>query len=301
MMIKLFPLLLVLFIIGCGASDVRDPFNSTVQFKADVFTQISDSRVSEISGIAPSRQVDNFFWVINDSGDDARLYAINASGIIVAEVKVRDADNIDWEDLASFKMDGESYLLIADVGNNVDPRDVFSLYLVKEPDIQDGKVDWQRRIDFRYSDGSPDCESVAVDAVNKKILLLSKRDVPPVLYELDLLADSGINTAKRVGEVTTIPQPTEDEKKKYLDQFHAQPTALDILPDASKIAILTYRRLFIYDHKLNESYLVSLNRSDRALIEYPALEQAEAMCFYGESVLITTEKLPAEILKISMQ
>jgi hypothetical protein len=241
--------------------------------------------------------------VINDSGDAAKLYAINLGGEIVATVEIKDAENFDWEDIASFKIEGVPYILIADIGNNVVHRDIFSLYLIKEPPVQDGKITIERRIDFRYIDGPRDCESISIDPVNKKIILLSKRDVPAVLYEIDFAHADGVAMAQRVGEIYSIPQPIPDEIKTYLDRFHAQPTAMDILPDDSRLAVLTYRRLFVYGHHPNKAMIESLNQMDRAMIEYPPLQQAEAMCFDfdNKSILITTEKVPAQILRIRLE
>ena len=289
-------------ILGCGASDVRDPLKSTVNFTSTVIGTITDDRVPEISGMVVSQRADSVLWVLNDSGDKARIYALHRSGEFLAEVKIENADNDDWEDLASFELDGQPHLLIGDIGANVSDPDQFTLYLVKEPLLTDEKVDVERRIDFRYNDGARDCEALAVDPVRGKILLLSKRDVPARLYEIDLYSKLSLATAYFRGEVTSIPQPTNDEIKSNLDKYHAQPTALDIRPN-NKMAVLTYRRLFTYDLSSQMSYNDALNDSSRALIEYPALKQAEAMCVDvdGRSVLITTENLPAEILKISFE
>lgn len=299
-MIRISFLLSALLLLACGASDVRDPLNSTVHFTATVVGEITDDRVPEISGLALSNRSDSVLWVLNDSGDKAYIYALRTTGEFLAAVKIKDSDNDDWEDLASFEMDGEPYLLIGDIGANVSEPDMFSLYLIKEPLLTDEKVELERRIDFRYNDGSRDCEALAVDPIRGKILLLTKRDVPARLYEIDLNSTLKVSIAYFSGEVTSIPQPTQDEIKSNLDRYHAQPTALDLLPNR-KIAVLTYRRLLTYDLSSQESYLEALNDSTRALVEYPALKQAEAMCFDfdSRSVLITTESLPAEILRIS--
>ncbi len=88
------------------------------------------------------------------------------------------------------------------------------------------KPSWS--IAFTYEDGPRDCESVAVDIVNEKILLLSKRDQPPVLYEIPLNKQKNI-VAKRLGEIKTLPQPTQNDIRliKYLN-YTTQPTAMDI-------------------------------------------------------------------------
>jgi hypothetical protein len=301
-MIRFSILLLGLLMMACDDSKAPIPTKSTVAFTSTVIGEITDDRVPEISGLVLSHRSDDVLWVLNDSGDKAFIYALKTNGDFISAVKVKDADNIDWEDLASFEMDGEPYLLIGDIGANVSDADMFSLYLIKEPELTDEKVDLERRIDFRYNDGPRDCEALAVDPIRGKILLLSKRDEPARLYEIDLRSNLKVQTAYFQGEISSIPQPTKDEVKSSLDKYHAQPTALDILPNR-KIAVLTYRRLFAYDILSQQSYIEAMNDSSRAIVEYPSLKQAEAMCFDfdGRSILITTEDLPAEILKISFE
>ncbi len=301
-MIRFSILLLSFVMMACDKAGAPISTKSTVDFTSTVVGKITDQRVPEISGMALSNRSDDVLWVLNDSGDKAFIYALKKNGDFIAAVKIKDADNNDWEDLASFQMDGVPYLLIGDIGANVSNPETFSLYLVKEPHVTDDNVDLERRIDFRYNDGSRDCEAMAVDPIRGKILLLSKRDSPARLYEIDLHSNLQIQTAYFRGQVTSIPQPTDAEIQSHLDRYHAQPTALDIQPNA-KIAVLTYRRLFVYDIASQQSYVEAMNDSNGAIIEYPALKQAEAMCFDydGRSILITTEDLPAEILKISFE
>ena len=192
---------------------------------------IVDPEISEASGLAASSLDDTLFWVINDSGNPATLFAIARDGRVRAKYTI-DAPNYDWEDLAAFSLDNTAYLLIADIGDNLAVRPVCNLYIVAEPKVTDTTpatvpallpVKW--RIEFRYPDGPRDCESVAVDARRKRILLLSKRDKPPVLYELPLLPASGVIQAEPVGPVTTIPPPTPEELKEPYGYTWSRPTA----------------------------------------------------------------------------
>ncbi len=294
---RLWLLGLLLLTLSCNKSEPAAP---TINFEYVQLGEITDDAVDEISGLAASKINKNVLWVINDSGDDAVIYALTTAGELLTSIDVKGADNVDWEDLASFSLDDVSYLLIADTGGNTSDREIFDLYIVREPNISDEslqKVSVQWHIRFTYEDEPRDCEAVAVDAAAQKIVLLSKRDVPAVLYELPLQPDDEITAARRLGEVTTIPQPTPDEIRGRYDQYHAQPTGMDAADD--KIAVLTYRRLFIYEKTENENWLTALNKTP-IQIEFPHLEQAEAVCFNndGASLLITSEQIPAPILQI---
>jgi hypothetical protein len=150
---------------------------------------LANPQINEASGLASSRLYPAVLWVINDGGNDPMLY---------------------WEALASFQLQDTAYLLIADVGDNWEQRKTSSLYVVEEPSITKTglsddtpvKIAWHIR--FTYEDGPRDCEAVAVDVAHQRVLLLSKRGLKPVLYELPLLPveDDVIAVAQRM---TTIP------------------------------------------------------------------------------------------------
>lgn len=294
-------LLCVMFLgLSCASEEPSPPLPST-EFSVTTMGDITDRRISEISGMARSTLHEGILWVLNDSGDNAHIYAISQNGDIRATVSIYGVQNYDWEDLSSFNMDGESYLLIADIGGNVVFRDVFHLYVIKEPMLEATTAPVVWKLSFEYDNGARDAEAVAVDTAQEKILLLSKRDVPALLYELPLRPQtSELLIAQQLGEITSIPQPTEDEVQRRLDRYHAQPTGMDISADGASIAVLTYRRAFLYERRDNESWLQTLNRTPR-LFEFPRLEQAEALCFDedGTSLYITSEKLPAPLIRLT--
>ena len=214
----------VLFLISAKGAHIscRQPQPPEDNFVATQIGEATDYAVSEISGMARSKLNQDVLWVINDSGDGANIYALAQSGELKRSIKIDDADNIDWEDMALFTLQGANYLLIADTGGNTSDREMFDLYIVTEPDIRDApeKISVQWRIHFRYEDEPRDCEAAAVDAVAGKIYLLSKRSVPPVLYVLPLRPDGdGVILAKKLGEINTIPQPAIDDIKERYDEY----------------------------------------------------------------------------------
>lgn len=74
----------------------------------------------------------NTFWTLNDSGGKANLYAFDKnSGKITKTISIKNAKNIDWEDLAQDK----HYIYIADTGNNAGKRKEFQIYKVAKNDI----------------------------------------------------------------------------------------------------------------------------------------------------------------------
>ena len=92
--------------------------------------------IKETSGIAASRRVDNVWWVHNDSGDSARVFAINTSGQTLGEYALSGASAIDWEDIAAGPgpTAGVSYLYVGDIGDNDQKRRDLVIYRIPEPE-----------------------------------------------------------------------------------------------------------------------------------------------------------------------
>lgn len=88
-----------------------------------------DQKVLETSGLI---YFDNSFWTINDSGNENILYRIDPlSGLVVSEITISNAQNIDWEELTQ----DENYIYIADIGDNSFVRDEKQIYRLKKSDI----------------------------------------------------------------------------------------------------------------------------------------------------------------------
>jgi hypothetical protein len=255
---------------------------------------LANQQISEASGLASSRLYPGVLWIINDGGNDPLLYTIGIDGSDLGNFRVEGASNDDWEALASFRLQDTAYLLIADVGDNWEQRKTCTLYVVKEPIITATGlgnqpligIAWQ--IHFTYEDGPHDCEAVAVDTANLRILLLTKRSLAPVLYELPLKpADPGTTALAR--RLTTIPH-------------FSWPTAMDIAPDGLSAVVLTYNNAYLFSRSQKEDWAAAFNKRPRPL-NFNQLNQQEAICFgfYGKSVYVTSEQLPAPLVRIDLE
>jgi hypothetical protein len=284
------------------------------QQKADIVQKgvvqvgtLPDGLIDEASGIAPSLLHDDVLWTLNDGGNEANLFAIRSDGTLIAAVPVDGIDNRDWEDLASFERENRSYLLIADVGDNPNRRKTCSLFIVEEPDIygKNSSARVSRHIQFEYEDGPRDCESVAIDQTDLTILLLTKRDFPPRLYELPLepSSDHIPLQARFLGEVTSLYRLQESKpSRSRLNQRELQPTAMDIDKKGSAAVILTYKKVYLFLRREGDTWQETFERLP-AELELPAIRQAEAICFSGEkrSIFVTSEKSNAPLLKMDWE
>lgn len=255
---------------------------------------LANPQITEASGLASSRLYPAVLWVINDGGNDPLLFAVGIDGADLGTFRVADADNYDWEALASFEMQDTAYLLIADVGDNWEQRKSCSLYVVEEPAItkiglsNDTTVKIAWRIRFTYEEGPRDCEAVAVDTARRRVLLMSKRGRVPTLYELPLqpTEEDTITVARRL---TTVPHFT-------------WPTALDLSPDGRSAVVLTYNSAYLFFRRQNQNWENAFEQQPQGL-RFSKLRQQEAACFgfYGKTIYVTSEKVPAPLVRIDLE
>ena len=163
------------------------------------------SRLKETSGLI---KVDNRLWTLNDSGGKATLYQIDEkSGRIIKTVKILNAHNRDWEDIAY----DDTYVYIGDFGNNRGNRKDLKVYKIPRTALRTQKSTRAEVINFKYSDQKDfkshphqnnfDCE--AMIAHNGKLYLFSKnwQNQKTRLYELSTQA--GMQTAQYVNTFNT--------------------------------------------------------------------------------------------------
>jgi len=287
---------------GCLASGLLSACQA-FDAPATKLPQIESDAITEASGLAISPQDGALLWVINDSGGTTDLHLMGLKGEDRGKVRVDGAANRDWEDLSSFTLDGTAYLLVADTGDNQAKHDTSTLLIVREPAPPaqgkklEGAVAAERTIEFHFEGGAKDCESVAVDVVAGKILLLSKRTTPPEVFELPLKsAAPGVQTARHIGK-TAVESPAVPAAA-----FGNQPTALDISPDRSMAAVVTYYGAFLFPRKTDESWAEAFAKKPVPLGPH-RLPQAESITFSkdGGTLYIISEGKHSMIRSISVK
>lgn len=269
--------------------------------------QLESDGLVEASGLARSQRSPELLWSMNDGGSKPRLYAFDGSGFHRGRITLEDVKNDDWEDLASFTVDGTPYLLVADTGDNDAKRDAVSLHVVLEPDLaEDDKVRFEPAwsIDFRYPDGPRDVEAVAIDPASERVLLLSKREWPPVLFEVPLFPPTdGTIVAERLGPIESLPAPTRQDREHavFTKEWHWQPTGMDLSPDGRLAVILTYRGVYLYRVEPGASLYESLSGQAYGF-GLGNFRGAESVAFSadGDAIYVTLEGRHAPLLRIDI-
>jgi hypothetical protein len=264
---------------------------------------VVDPQLDEISGLAASRRHDGVLWTVDDGGNPERLFAIDARGQRLATFRLEGVPKTDWEDLASFELDGRAYLLVADVGDNGGLRRTLQLHVVEEPaQLENARLKPAWSIAFRWPDGPRDCEAVGVDIARRQVLLISKKREPPELFRLPLRPPGNeLLTARLVGTLAGVPRPvaTADQPLTRLQRVQGHVTAADVSPDGGTLAVMTYRHLLLYRRAAKQSWrsAVAAAPEVRAL---PVLPQAEALAWSrdGRTLFATGEFIPAPLYRI---
>lgn len=245
--------------------------------------RVSDPQLQEISGIIPSVVNKGLFWVHNDSGDDSQVYLIDSLCNLLQTFVLEGVRLIDAEDIAWFVMDGEPYVLLADVGNNLRNRDTLSLHIFKEPvfdaTISKAKISASAitTLKFKYPDRTRDAEAVFVDPVDHRVYVISKRDFRSQVFSSPLSLDDN---------VLHVLKPEMELPFNFV-------TAADISRDGKHILIKNLVQVFYWKRENGEKIGDVLRRTSRS-IPYKIESQGEALCFdsYGNPFFYTISERP---------
>jgi len=187
--------------------------------------RVEDVRVTESSGLALSRRHPHTVWTVNDSGDSARIFALDTRTGRTVGVHTFGAPVRDVEALA---VAPQGRVLVADIGDNTASRELVRVFWFDEPELgttSGGWASWE----LAYPDGPHDAESLAVDPVTGRVVIVTKgRD--GAAYALPQAPSRrGVNELVRLG-----PAPSGATDAVYL-------------PDGSALAVRTYTRLHLLD------------------------------------------------------
>lgn len=244
------------------------------------------STLREVSGIVASQRHPGVYWVHNDSGDTARIFAVRPTGEVLGEYAIDGASAVDWEDIAIAPCaDGAgSCIVIGDVGDNAMARTSVDLYRVREPDVIEMSGSLQAtRFRVRYPSGAMNCEALLVDRRDgASALLIEKREPGALrLVRVDLTGPGGDRMGEELG---TIPG------------FGALVTAADMHPCSRTILVRTYASAWEM-HGAPSDSLAQIVGGPRVERTTAAEVQGEAIGYTldGRGYLTTSEGLGALI------
>ncbi|MEJ2052669.1 MAG: hypothetical protein P8X42_02000 [Calditrichaceae bacterium] len=234
---------------------------------------IESDKINEASGIDQSWLNDNVFWLHNDSGNEAQIFAIDERGKNLGRFKLANIKNRDWEDIAvgPGPIDGQSYIYIGEIGDNRAEYEDKYIYRVKEPVIDSTHTPYNAIIEnidiisFIYPDGPRDAETVMIDPLTKDIIIVSKREENVHVYSL------------------AYPQPMDSViiAQRITILPITQVTGGDISNTGDKIVLKNYEKIYYWTRKSGETLADAFSKEPQ-LLPYIPEPQGEAICWDKE-------------------
>lgn len=243
---------------------------------------ITNPDLKEISGIDAGINNPNVYWVHNDSGDTARIFAVDAkTGQTLGTYKLSGATAVDWEDIEVAKgLDGKSYIYVGDIGDNGLSRSDVVIYRVPEPIVTgtaanptNATLSGVQRLGLTYPNGEKiNSESLAVDPRSGNMMVVEKTS----------------NTTSRVYSVSDSAWgssgDTTLQQVATLDLSHAGSklvTSADFAPDGSELAIRTYRDVLLWNRADGSAAWSPFSQQP---VDGPVVSetQGEAIAFYPD-------------------
>ena len=270
--------------------------------------------IAEMSGIVrgPVNAVNGasgevLFWVHNDSGDEPRLFPLDAqarvripAGLAGEQrgrasqsgaddwpgVRIENAENRDWEDVTS---DG-THLYIADLGNNLNTRQNLGIYVVPWESLGDGPtaaatrfipVHYPEQTDFPPRDRHFDSESLFF--ADGELYAITKHREPFPSQRMQ----PGANLYRLDSQSETESNPL------ILIDHHPDltaATAAELSPDGQTLAVLSYTAVWLFERpQSGDAWLSSPSR--QLPLDPEAARQVEAIAWLdGETLIVTNEQ-----------
>lgn len=254
-------------------------------------------KLKEVSGIIYSSQ-DNLLWMLEDSGNSNVIYGLNTEGEIVKNITIEDTQNVDWEDITKDK-DGNLY--IGDFGNNDNERKDLCIYKMDKKTLNTATASPAYKISFAYpeqKDFPPKKTQMFYDVegffeLKNNFYLITKNrskgfDGTAFVYKIP--NTPGFHQAVLMGEFTTC------------DNYnHCVITSVSISPDASKVAVLTHDKIFLFENFTTTNFL----DGTKTILELNHFSQKEAVSFIDNDRLFIadekTKSIGGKVYEISIK
>lgn len=220
--------------------------------------QVLAKDLRETSGLSPGKRNPSVLFSHNDSGDEARVYALSTGGDWLATFRLghRPGRGVDVEDLAVASTAGKSYVYLADIGDNRRERktvriDRFVEPLVRAPAhpptlAEETIVEDFDSVHLTYPEGPVDAEALLVDPLTGELVIIDKNLLGwPSIYLKDSFSS---------GQLSFRGQMTPERVGHALQYV----TAADLSADGRFIGVRTYTDAFLFERSPDQSLVEAL-------------------------------------------
>ena len=247
----------------------------TLAFLSDAPTlepvgRLQDPAIREASGIVQSRKHAGVFWVHNDSGNPAMLFAVKRDGTLIRSYRV-EAANIDWEDIA---IDDSGHLYLGDIGNNTLKLPRRAIHKLDEPDPglpDDAPLKLVSSTYYKYADADRfDAESLFVRETQAFVIAKRKDGKNAEVHRLSLEPPA------------PLLRPTTPERVGTLDQCQEPATGADLSSDGKRLAVVTNSAARVYEGGVDQKWTLV------ATVKFSE-KDVEAICWDGLDLILASE------------
>ena len=166
-----------------------------------VVCTFSDSRFTEISGIATSTQHPHTIWLHNDSSGGPFIYAVDSRTCTTrATIKIAGAKARDFESIAvGSDKRGRPVIWLGDIGDNRDNWPNVEVLRIREPASLKSQTVLAKTFRFTYRDRPHNAETLLADPFKPRIWIVTKQLAHGSLYALpDPLRPNVVNIANKL-------------------------------------------------------------------------------------------------------
>ncbi|MEV0905676.1 WD40 repeat domain-containing protein [Streptomyces hokutonensis] len=170
--------------------------------KGDKGFTITDSRITESSGLAASHLHPGIYWTHNDSNDGPYIYAVDSStGKTVATVTFSGVGKP--RDVEAISIGPDNQIYVGDIGDNLDGTWPYVwIYKLPEPKVLKDQTIRATQYVVKYSDGARNAESLVVHPKTGRVYIIDKKEDGGHLFEGPAkLSSSGTNYFKPIASV----------------------------------------------------------------------------------------------------
>ncbi len=252
-------------------------------------------------------------WAINDSGNEPLLFAVSTQGVVQARFRLP-VTNRDWESLSAVRYAGESWLVLADTGDNLEQHDQYRLHFIKEPAIAEAPTGGTtsastiplisdiRSVVFDYAalpsnyiaTTHHNVEAMGVSAVEGLLYFVTRHATRALVFTLPLeealnAARTGLDISKSItpsmtarfeGELIELKQhPVDQLAGRVVGVKLSQVTGLEFGADGGFAYVLTYRGVYRF---------LLMPKSDQRWFEVPPVSVIRQTLRQSEAIAIVT-------------
>lgn len=266
-----------------------------------IIGKIKSADIIESSGLAASRCQENVLFTHNDSGDDAYIFALDLSGDNLGTWKIANAENIDWEDIATYKdKNGKCFIYIGEIGDNKLRRQEHAIYRITEPTVSEATKSTSKKnsltidafevVRFVYPDFDQDAETLMVEPKSTEIYVVTKRVSGPAgVYRIK--PTFGSVETQRAEKVTELAVPAIP---------NGFVTGGDISPDGKRMVICDYAQAYEWSLPENVTQFDEIWRQEPIRIDLGKRSGGESVCYSvnGTSIFATSEGRNSPVIEV---